>query len=99
MVQASSRNAGGPSPWGGVSQEETRDVLQGFHLLSSMEYPVIPRAAGKVAGERSCLGLPTEKLIEMVVERINQSVVTMVTASPLSVRSSLFFFHVSPEKW
>lgn len=72
MVQAFGRNAGGPSPRGGVSQEETQDVLQGFHLPSSMEYPVIPRAAGEVAGEKNCLGLPTEKLIEMVVERINQ---------------------------
>lgn len=99
MVQASSRNAGGPSPWGGVSQEEAQDVLQGFHLPSSMEYPVIPRAAGEVAGERNCLGLPTEKLIEMAVERINQSVVTVVTASPLSFRSALLCFHVSPEKW
>lgn len=62
-------------------------------------YPVIPRAAGEVAGERNCLGLPTEKLIEMVVERINQSVVAVVTASPLSLRSSFLCFHVSPEKW
>lgn len=61
MEQASSQNAGGPSPSGGVSREETQDMLEGFYLPSSTECPVITGGAGEAARKRNRPGLPTEK--------------------------------------